>query len=408
MIGLPGAPVIRVLCVRPGKIPCYFSRKGVSFPPMNTQLFKQLCEATGASGFEYGIRDLIIDVMTPLADEISVDNIGNVTALIKGKSSEKSIMCAAHMDEIGFIVRHIDDNGFIRILPLGGFDPKTLTAQRVIVHGKKDLPGCMGVKPIHVMSPEERTKMPAVTDYVVDLGMSKEEVEKYVSIGDSITRVGDMIEMGDCLNVKSIDNRGGCYLLIEAIRAIKAAGKTPDYDLYAVFSVQEEVGLRGAQAATLAISPTFAFALDVTIAFDTPGSGAHDKCTVLGKGTAVKVYDGTLITDSRMVKFMTALCEENNIPYQLELLAAGGTDAGAMQKFTAGGAITGAISIPVRNVHQSIEMAHKTDIQASVDLLEACFTSLDRWDWSWKRIERRLAPIQSAPATKKCASRKKK
>ncbi|MBQ1961099.1 MAG: M42 family metallopeptidase [Akkermansia sp.] len=373
---------------------------------MNTQLFKQLCEATGASGFEYGIRDLIIEVMTPLADEISVDNIGNVVALIKGKSSAKSIMCAAHMDEIGFIVRHIDDNGFIRILPLGGFDPKTLTAQRVIVHGKKDLPGCMGVKPIHVMSPEERTKMPAVTDYVVDLGMSKEEVEKYVSIGDSITRVGDMIEMGDCLNVKSIDNRGGCYLLIEAIRAIKAAGKTPDYDLYAVFSVQEEVGLRGAQAATLAIAPTFAFALDVTIAFDTPGSGAHDKCTVLGKGTAVKVYDGTLITDSRMVKFMTALCEENNIPYQLELLAAGGTDAGAMQKFTAGGAITGAISIPVRNVHQSIEMAHKTDIQASVDLLEACFTSLDRWDWSWKRMERTLAPVAAKAAPKKCAAKK--
>lgn len=360
---------------------------------MNTQLFKQLCEASGASGFEYGIRDLIIDVMTPLADDISVDNIGNVVAKIKGKSSAKTIMCAAHMDEIGFIVRHIDDNGFIRILPLGGFDPKTLTAQRVIVHGKKDLPGCMGVKPIHVMSPEERTKMPAVTDYVVDLGMSKEEVEKYVSIGDSITRVGDLIEMGDCLNVKSIDNRGGCYLLIEAIRAIKDAGKTPDYDLFAVFSVQEEVGLRGAQAATLAISPTFAFALDVTIAFDTPGSGAHDKCTVLGKGTAVKVYDGTLITDSRMVKFMTALCEESEIPYQLELLAAGGTDAGAMQKYTAGGAITGAISIPVRNVHQSIEMAHKTDIQASVDLLAACFTSLDRWDWSWKRVDRSLAPV---------------
>ncbi|MBR5522895.1 MAG: M42 family metallopeptidase [Akkermansia sp.] len=372
---------------------------------MNTQLFKELCEAPGASGFEYGIRDLIIDVMTPLADEISVDNIGNVTALIKGKSSEKTIMCAAHMDEIGFIVRHIDDNGFIRILPLGGFDPKTLTAQRVTVHGKKDLPGCMGVKPIHVMSPEERTKMPAVTDFVVDLGMSKEEVEKYVSIGDSITRIGDLVEMGDCLNVKSIDNRGGCFLLIEAIRAIKAAGKTPDYDLYAVFSVQEEVGLRGAQAATLAISPTFAFALDVTIAFDTPGSGAHDKCTVLGKGTAVKVYDGTLITDSRMVKFMTALCEESNIPYQLELLAAGGTDAGAMQKFTAGGAITGAISIPVRNVHQSIEMAHKTDIQASVDLLAACFTSLNRWDWSWKRMERTLAPVQ-APAAKKCGAKK--
>lgn len=358
---------------------------------MNIPLFKELCEATGAPGFEYGIRDLIIEKMTPLADSISVDNVGNVIALVKGKSSEKSIMCAAHMDEIGFIVRHIDDNGFIRILPLGGFDPKTLTAQRVVVHGTKDLPGCMGVKPIHVMSPEERTKMPAVTDYVVDVGLSKEEVEKVVSIGDSITRVGDLIEMGDCLNVKSIDNRGGCYMLIEAVQAIKDAGDLPDYDLYAVFTVQEEVGLRGAQASTLAIKPDFAFAVDVTIAFDTPGSGAHDKCTVLGKGTAVKVYDGTLITDPRMVKFMVALCKEKEIPHQLELLAAGGTDAGALQKFTPGGSVCGAVSIPVRNVHQSIEMAHKTDIQASVDLLAACFANLTRWDWSWERKERTLA-----------------
>ncbi len=361
---------------------------------MNIKLFKELCEAVGAPGFEYEIRELIIQEMTPLADSIEVDNIGNVIATIKGKSSEKSIMCAAHMDEIGFIVRFIDDQGFIRILPLGGFDPKTLTAQRVVVHGRKDLPGCMGVKPIHVMTPEERTKMPLLTDYVVDVGLPKEEVEKYVSLGDSITRVGDLIEMGDCLNVKSIDNRGGCYMLIEAVRAMKEAGVKPDYDLRAVFSVQEEVGLRGAQAATIALQPTFAFALDTTIAFDTPGSGAHDKCTVLGKGAGIKVYDGTLITDSRMVAFMKALAEEGGIPCQLELLAAGGTDAGALQKFTAGGSITGAISIPVRNVHQSIEMAHKVDIQACVDLLAACFTSLSRWDWSWKRGERSLTPAE--------------
>lgn len=376
---------------------------------MNITLFKELCEAIGASGFEYGIRDLIIREMTPLADSIEVDNIGNVIALVKGRSSDKKIMCAAHMDEIGFIVRHIDDNGFIRILPLGGFDPKTLTAQRVIVHGTKDLPGCMGVKPIHVMTPEERTKMPALTDYVVDVGLPKEKVEKYVSLGDSITRIGNLIEMGDCLNVKSIDNRGGCYMLIEAVRAIKEAGNLPDYDLYAVFSVQEEVGLRGAQAATLKIQPDFAFALDTTIAFDTPGSGAHDKCTVLGKGAGIKVYDGTLITDSRMVKFMSALCKEKDIPCQLELLAAGGTDAGALQKFTAGGSITGAISIPVRNVHQSIEMAHKVDIQASVDLLEACFTSIDRWDWTWENKVRTLAPVAAAGSCKKkaCCRRKK-
>lgn len=371
---------------------------------MDIKLFKDLCEAIGAPGFEYGVRELIIKVMTPLADEIKVDNIGNVVALIKGKSSEKSIMCAAHMDEIGFIVRHIDDNGFIRILPLGGFDAKTLTAQRVMVHGKKDLPGCMGVKPIHVMTPDERTKMPAVTDYVVDLGMTKEEVEKYVTIGDPITRVSDLVEMGDCLNVKSIDNRGGCYMLVQACKAIVNAGERPDYDLYAVFTVQEEVGLRGAHAATLAINPTFAFALDTTIAFDTPGSGAHDKCTVLGKGTAIKVYDGTLITDRRMVDFMRALADEASIPYQLELLSAGGTDAGALQKFTAGGSVCGALSIPVRNVHQHIEMAHKVDVQASEDLLALLFTNLTRWDWSWDRKERTLAP-KAAPAKKPAAKK---
>lgn len=358
---------------------------------MNIQLFKELCEASGAPGFEYGIRDVVMRVMTPLADEISVDRLGNVVALIKGKSSDKKIMCAAHMDEIGFIVRHIDDNGFIRILPLGGFDAKTLTAQRVIVHGKRDLYGCMGVKPIHVMSPEERTKMPAVTDYVVDVGLPKEEVEKLVSIGDAITRYSDLIEMGDCVNVKSIDNRGGCYLLIEAVRTILESGNKPDYDLYAVFTVQEEVGLRGAHGATMAIQPDFAFALDTTIAYDTPGASPHEKCTQLGKGAAIKVYDGTLVTDPRMVQFMKALCDEGGITHQLELLSAGGTDAGAMQKFTAGGALTGAISIPTRNVHQSIEMCHKGDVDACVALLTACFTALNRWDWSWQRGERSLA-----------------
>ncbi len=375
---------------------------------MNITLFKRLCEASGASGFEYAIRELIIKEMTPLADDVSVDNIGNVTCFVRGISSQKKIVCAAHMDEIGFIVRHIDDQGFIRILPLGGFDPKTLTAQRVIVHGRKDLPGCMGVKPIHVMTPEERTKMPMLTDYVVDVGMSKKEVEKYVSVGDAITRIGDMVEMGDCLNVKSIDNRGGCYVLIEAVRTLRAAKVKPNYDLYAVFSVQEEVGLRGAQAATIRLQPDFAFALDTTIAFDTPGSSPHERCTVLGGGAGLKVYDGTLITDTRMVQYMRALAEEKKIPWQAELLAAGGTDAGALQKYTAGGSVTGAISIPVRNVHQSIEMANKKDIQACVDLLAACCSNLHRWDWSWKPVARALAGGKRMVTARKASGKGRK
>jgi len=373
---------------------------------MNIDLFKKLCEVSGAPGFEYAIRKLIMQEMSSLADSIEIDAMGNVVALIKGASSKKKIMCAAHMDEIGFIVRHIDDKGFIRILPLGGFDPKTLTAQRVTVHGKKDLPACMGVKPIHVMSPDERTKMPLVTDFFVDVGLSKEEVEKIVSIGDPITRVGNLVEMGDCLNVKSIDNRGGCYLLIEAIRKLRAAKTLPDFDLYAVFSVQEEVGLRGAQVATIAIQPDFAFSLDVTIAYDTPGAPAHEKCTELGKGAGIKVYDGSIITDRRMVDFMKALANEKKIPWQHELLCAGGCDAGAMQKFTAGGAITGAISIPVRNVHQSIEMAHRDDINASVDLLAACFSAIQRWDWSWDMTHRKLSALPKKKSARKNSAKK--
>lgn len=165
---------------------------------INTGLLKQICEVAGAPGFEKRIRELVIKEVTPLVDEVKVDNIGNVIAIKKGSKNPdgKRVMVAAHMDEIGFIVTHIDDNGFLRFHTLGGFDPKTLTAQRVIVHGKKDLVGVMGSKPIHVMTPEERNKLPKTTDYFIDLGMSKEEVEKYVQVGDSVTRDRELIEIG--------------------------------------------------------------------------------------------------------------------------------------------------------------------------------------------------------------------
>ncbi len=149
----------------------------------------------------------------------------------------------------------------------------------------------------------------------------------------------------------------------------------------------------------------------MTIAFDTPGSGAHDKCSELGKGTAIKLYDGAMITDRRVVNFMEAVAIENKIAYQFEMLAAGGTDAGAMQRFTAGGAITGAVSIPVRNVHQSIEMCHKDDMDGSVALLKGCFSALTRWDWSWNDPSATQLAAAAKPARKcgarKCGTRKK-
>ena len=166
---------------------------------INVALLKKICEAAGAPGYEQRIRAIVLEEVTPLVDEVSVDNLGNIITLKKGKSSDKSAMVGAHMDEIGFLVTHIDDKGFVRFTTLGGFDPKTLTAQRVIIHGKEDIIGVMGTKPIHVMTPEERTKMPKTTDFFIDLGMTKEEVEKVISVGDPITRERELIEMGECV-----------------------------------------------------------------------------------------------------------------------------------------------------------------------------------------------------------------
>src|SRR5690606_4235000 len=203
---------------------------------INTALLKQTCEIAGAPGFEKRIRDFIIEQVTPLADEVSVDNLGNVTALKRGVNNPegKKVMVVAHMDEIGFIVTHIDDASLVRFHTLVGFDPKALTAQRVIVHGTEDLVGVMGSKPIHVMSPEERSKMPKTTDYFIDLGRSKEEVEKYIKVGDPITRDRELVEMGECVNCKSIDNRVAVFILLEALRTL---GEVP-YHVYAVFTVQ--------------------------------------------------------------------------------------------------------------------------------------------------------------------------
>lgn len=240
---------------------------------INVKLLKSICEEAGVPGYESRIRNLIIKEVRPLVDELEVDNMGNVITIKKGKDSSKRAMIGAHMDEIGFIVTHIDDNGFVRFTTLGGFDPKTLTAQRVIVHGKKDLIGVMGTKPIHVMSAEERTKMPKTTDYYVDMGMKKEEVEKHIQIGDPITRERGLIEMGDCVNCKSIDNRVSVFVLIETLRVLKDV----PYDIYGVFTVQEEVGIRGANVAAHKINPDFGFGLDTTIAFDLPGAQPHEK-----------------------------------------------------------------------------------------------------------------------------------
>ena len=345
----------------------------------NTQLLKILCETPGAPGFEKKIRDVIAKEVKSYADKLSFDNMGNIIFYKKGNDNpdKKSVMVAAHMDEIGFIITHIEDNGFLRFHTLGGFDPKTLTAQRVIVHGKKDLVGVMGSKPVHVMTPEEKNKIPKTTDYFIDLGMTKSAVMEVVSVGDPVTRKSELLELGDCVNCKSIDNRVSVFILIETIKKLD---RIP-YDFYGVFTVQEEVGLRGANVAAHQINPDFGIALDTTIAYDVPGAQPHEKITSLGEGAAIKIMDASTICDYRMVAFLKETASKNKIKWQPEILTAGGTDTAGLQRMGKHGSISGAISIPTRHLHQVIEMAHKDDITNCVNLLSYALAEIDQYNW---------------------------
>jgi putative aminopeptidase FrvX len=348
---------------------------------LNIELLAQICKTPGTSGFEQKVRELVISELKDTVDEITTDNMGNVYAIKRG-FKDKKVMIGAHMDEIGFMVTHIDEKGFIRFTTLGGFDPKTLTAQRVIIHGKKDIIGVMASKPIHVMTPDERTKPAKLTDFFIDTGLSKEEIDASISIGDPITREREFIEMGNCINSKSLDNRLAVFILIEMFKKLKDT-KVP-YDIYGVFTVQEEVGIRGANVSALNINPDFGFGLDTTIAYDLPGAAEHEKITKLGEGTAIKIMDASTICDYRMVAYMKQVASNHGIKWQPEILTGGGTDTAGIQRMTQGGSIAGAVSVPTRHLHQVIEMANKEDIQASIDLLSACVVELDTYDWNFK------------------------
>ncbi|MBT33716.1 MAG: endoglucanase [Thalassobius sp.] len=349
---------------------------------INLELLTDIVKTPGAPGYESCIRNRVIEEIKDLVDEWYIDHIGNLICIKKGSKNPdgKKLMYAAHLDEISFMVTHIDDAGFLKFHTLGGFDPKTLTSMRVIVHGKEDLPGVMGCKPIHIMSPEERTKAPKISDFYIDLGLSKEEVEKVVSVGDTITRKQEIIQMGNLINGKSFDNRLSVYILIETLKQLEEI----PYDLYAVFTVQEEVGLRGASVASHAINPDFGIAIDVTIANDTPGVPGHEKVTELGKGTAVKIFDASTICDYRMVDFLKKTATESTITWQSEILTAGGTDTAGIQRMGKNGAIAGALSIPLRYVHQVIETAHPEDIKATIDLLVKASEKVDTYNWEHK------------------------
>jgi len=330
-------------------------------------LLKKLSEAPGVSGNESRIKRIIIDEVKDFVDEIKEDSMGNLITIKKGKNNF-NIMVAAHMDEIGFMVKHIDDKGFISFETIGGFDPKSLGSQRVRIHSSKgDILGVIGLKPPHITSQDEKDKALKLEDLKIDIGLnSKEEVESLgIKPGDSITRDISFAELGkeNIVSCKSFDNRAGCAILIEIIKKIK----NPDFTLYGVFTTQEEVGLRGAKTAAYGLDINFALIIDSTTAGPIPKTEI-DKVTIsLGKGPSIDLMDRGFILNEKVKNLLIKSANDAKVPFQTHI-SSGSTD-GAAVHITKEGIPTGVISIPSKYIHSTVEIVDINDLDNTLKLV---------------------------------------
>ena len=329
-------------------------------------LLAELTESDGVPGYEDRIREIVREELSSSTDEVRTDAVGNVVGTIHG-DADYEIVVAAHMDEIGFMVRHVTDDGFLELDPLGGWDPRVMRAQRVTVHTEDgDLPGVIGSPPPHTQDAEDREEPPEVEDMYVDLGLDSEEASEQVSVGDLVTMDQTTEAVGDLVTGKALDDRVCVFAMLEAARRLD----DPPATIHFAATVQEEVGLRGAEALSVDVDADLAIALDVTVASDIPEFDEGEYVTELGEGAAIKLKDSSVITTPGVHRRLRALAEEQEIPHQLEVLPAGGTDTARLQ--TAGGARpVGAISIPTRYLHTVTESAHHEDVAAAIDLLAA-------------------------------------
>lgn len=319
-------------------------------------LIKKLVEAYGPSGFEDGMRDLIRPEIEPYVDEISVDALGNLIALKKGSGDGLKVMVAAHMDEIGVMVTHVTDKGFLRFTNIGGVYPHTLMGGRV-----QFADGTIGV--IHSEKLENRGSIHPLNKHYIDIGATNRE-DCPIEVGTAAGFVRPFLSQGSQLVGKSMDDRIGCVVAIETIKQLS---ETP-HDVYFVFSVQEEVGTRGAEAAANRLLPDVGIAIDVTLTGDTPE--ANTMAVELGKGPAIKVKDSGMLAHAGLVRVMRERAEANDIPYQMEVLDGGSTDARSIQ-IAGPGSAAGCLSIPCRYVHSQSETVHAEDVANSVKLLTA-------------------------------------
>lgn len=322
-------------------------------------LIKKLVETASPSGYESSVRDLIRAELEPFADEIRVDPMGSLIVR-KGQAGEggMKIMLSAHMDEIGVMVTHVDENGFIRFINLGGVSPLTCIGTRV-----RFLNGQAGV--IYMERLDEPGKTPPLEKLFIDVGASNKE-QVSLRVGDVGVFEQPFADLGDRLVSKAMDDRVAAAVLVETLRVLSSEKASSPHELYFVFSVQEEVGLRGATTAAFGVDPDVGLAVDVTRTGDTPRSIKME--VALGKGPAIKVRDSGMLADPRVVDWMVRTAEGANLPYQLEVLEGGTTDARAMQVSRAGVPV-GCLSIPCRYIHSPSEMVDYNDVQNAVKLM---------------------------------------
>jgi endoglucanase len=325
---------------------------------------KRLCLVSSVSGSEEKIREEIRSIITPFADEVSSDALGNLIALKKGRGNKKIMLCA-HMDEIGFIVNYIEENGTIRVGTLGGI--RLPAASYTMLISNKGVRGALCANADAKPADYKNDVM------YIDIGaQSKREAERYVSIGDTFVCAPSLTKLcGSRVCGRPIDDRVGCLALLEL--AERFSGVDTDASIYYVFSVQEEVGCRGSKPATFAIAPDIALCFDVTSTGDTPNATPM-ACSV-GKGVAVKVKDNSVICHSGLVSELCDIAKSEKIPYQREVLTFGGTDTSSMQ-LTGLGSVAGALSIPTRYVHSGVELCDMKDVKACIDLAEKYILSV--------------------------------
>lgn len=338
---------------------------------------KNLCALPGISGREHAVRDYLIKQLqdAPAIAEIRVDRLGNCIVSLKGrKAAPKKVLFAAHMDEVGGIVTGITEDGYLRFDTVGGITPDVLFSRQVWVNGHA---GVIGGKAVHQCKGDEKTKIPAARRMLIDIGAdSKEEALTVAREGDAVTFSPASFSLDDGkLCAKALDDRAGCALLLEL------AHTEPEYDVTLVFTVQEEVGLRGAMTAAFALQPEIAVVVDSTTAADSAGVPSDKQVCRMGDGPVVSFMDRQTMYDPALYAYIRDLAEKNGIPTQTKTMVAGGNDAGAFQR-AGEGAYTAAISLPCRYIHSPSSVLKEQDITDTYRLLELLLNTLPAWETS--------------------------